>query len=322
MMNRREFGRNVTSAAVGLAAASVAPGMTFAEAAPLQDKEAAGAASYKVSVMLWTVFRGQPFAQRLEKVAEAGYHAVELVDEFKGWTKDDFAAARKKKSELGIEFDATAGVWHTLADAGDRDAFVQNVREFAATMHELECSRLVLQTGNAIPGLSRETMRQNCIETLKRVGDVAAQNNIELLVENIDPEENPKYYLTSCAEGFEIVRTVGHPHVKFLCDFFHEQIAEGNLIKKLDKNIDLIGLVHIADVPGRHEPGTGEIHYPNIYRKLAELGYSRYIAMEFLPVGEPVAALRTAREEAMKFGSAQRKSSSNVAESGRSHATA
>jgi hydroxypyruvate isomerase len=321
-MNRREFGRSVAGAAAGVAAGSVTPAMTFADEAPSHNKEAAGAASYKVSVMLWTVFRGQPFPRRLEKVAEAGYHAVELVDEFKGWTKDDFAAARKKKSELGIEFDATAGVWHTLADAGDRESFLKNVQEFAGTMKELECTRLVMQTGNAVPGLSRQAMRENCVETLKRAGDVAAQNNIELLVENIDPEENPKYYLMSCAEGFEIVRAVGHPHVKFLCDFYHEQIAEGNLIAKLDKNIDLIGLVHIADVPGRHEPGSGEIHYPNIYRKLAELGYNRYMAMEFLPVGEPVAALRAAREEAMKFGVAQRKSSTNLFESGRSHATA
>jgi hydroxypyruvate isomerase len=163
-------------------------------------------------------------------------------------------------------------------------------------------------------------MRANCIETLKRGGEIAAQNGIELLAENIDPEENPKYFLTSCAEGFEIVRAVGNPHVKFLNDFFHEQIAEGNLIEKIEKNIDLVGLVHIADVPGRHEPGTGEIYYPNIYKKLAELGYDRYVAMEFMPTTEPVAALRAAREMAMKFGAVQRKQSSNETP-GRSHAT-
>jgi hydroxypyruvate isomerase len=301
----------------------VAPAMLRAgDAVPFQGKEAGSEASYKVSVMLWTVFRGLPFPQRLEKVSEAGYHAVELVDEFKGWTKEDFAAARKKKNELGIEFDATAGVWHTLADANDREAFLKNVREFAATMHELECPKLVLQTGNTVPGLSREAMRENCIETLKRAGDVAAENKIELLVENIDPEENPKYYLMSCAEGFEIVRSVGHPHVKFLYDFFHEQIAEGNLIAKLPKNIELIGLVHIADVPGRHEPGTGEINYSSIYRKLAELGYDRYMAMEFLPTSDPVASLRAAREAALKIGAATRKIAAEFGDAGRFHATA
>ena len=319
-MNRREFGWSVAGLAAGTAAASVAAAVPGSRT--LETKDVAGVLPFKISVMLWTVFRGQPFAQRLDKVAQAGYHAVELVDEFKGWTKDDFAAARRKKQELGMEIDATAGVWHTLADAGDRDAFLQNLREFITTMKELECTRLVLQTGNAVPSLSREAMRANCIDTLKRAGDFAAQNGIELLVENIDPEENPKYFLTSSAEGFEIVRSVGNPHVKFLYDFFHEQIAEGNLIAKLGKNIDLIGLVHVADVPGRHEPGTGEIHYPNIYRKLGELGYDRYVAMEFLPTSEPLAALAAAREMALKFGATQRKQSSNDSLLGRSHATA
>jgi hydroxypyruvate isomerase len=318
MMNRREFGRSIAGVAAGAAAGSLASAMPDSQSS--QSKDAVGAVPFKLSVMLWTVFRGQPFAQRLDKVAEAGIHAVELVDEFKGWTKEDFAAARRKKRELGMEVDATAGVWHALADSGDRDAFLQNLREFITTMKELECTRLVLQTGNAVPGLSREAMRANCIETLKRGGEIAAQNGIELLAENIDPEENPKYFLTSCAEGFEIVRAVGNPHVKFLNDFFHEQIAEGNLIEKIEKNIDLVGLVHIADVPGRHEPGTGEIYYPNIYKKLAELGYDRYVAMEFMPTTEPVAALRAAREMAMKFGAVQRKQSSNETP-GRSHAT-
>ncbi|HXJ07762.1 MAG TPA: TIM barrel protein [Candidatus Acidoferrum sp.] len=321
MMNRREFGRSIAGVAAGAAAGSLTSAMPLAQSTQGKDG-GGGVAPFKLSVMLWTVFRGQPFAERLDKIAEAGFHAVELVDEFKGWTKQDFGAARRKKQELGLEFDATAGVWHTLADAGDRDAFLQNVREFITTMKELECTRLVLQTGNAVPGLSPLAMRANCLETLKRGGDIAAQNGIELLVENIDPEENPKYFLTSSADGFEIVRTVGNPHVKFLYDFFHEQIAEGNLIAKLGKNMDLIGLVHVADVPGRHEPGTGEIHYPNIYRKLGELGYDRYVAMEFLPTSEPVAALRAARETALKFGAAQRKQSSNESHSRRSYATA
>jgi len=318
-MNRRDFARSVAGLAAGTAAAEWRPRLAAAD--ELQSG-AAGNAPFKVSLMLWTVFRGQPLEQRLEKVAEAGYHAVEFVDEFKGWSKQDFAALRKKKTELGIEIDATAGVWHSLADANDREAFLAALREFMGVMHDLECTRLVLQTGNAVPGIARQAMHENCIETLKRGADIAAENNIELLPENIDPEENPKYFLTSCAEGFDIVRAVGNPHVKFLCDFFHEQIAEGNLIKKLDKNMDILGLVHIADVPGRHEPGTGEIFYPNIYRKLAELNYSRYVAMEFLPLGEPVAALRDAREAALKFGAPPQKHSSSVIPSGRSHATA
>lgn len=304
-MNRREFGRSVTGAVAGVAAGAASLQAVVAEERAGPES---GAPPFKLSVMLWTVFRGEPLPARLEKVAEAGYLAVEFVDEFKGWGGSEFAALRKKKSELGMEIDATCGVWPTLADANDRDKFLTELKAFVPTMHELETTKMVMQTGNAVPGMSRETMHANCVETLKRAGDIAAQNNIELLVENIDPEENAKYFLTSCAEGFAIVREVGHPHVKFLCDLFHEQIAEGNLLAKLPKNMDLLGLVHVADVPGRHEPGSGEIYFPNIYRKLAELNYTRYVAMEFLPVGEPVAALREAREMALKFGAVPLKS--------------
>ena len=277
---------------------------------------------FSLSVMLWTVYRDLPFEQRLEKVSEAGYHAVELVSEFKDWKKQDFANARRKKLELGIVFDGTTGVWQPLADASARELFLKSLREFIPTMRELECSRLIMQTGDAIPGLSRAEMHANCIETLKRGGDIAAENNIELLIENIDPEENPKYFLTLSSEGFEIVRSVANPHVRFLYDFFHEQIAAGNLIAKLQKNLDLIGLVHVADVPGRHEPGSGEINFANIFRTLGELGYNRYVAMEFEPQGETVASLRAAREMALKFGRSEKKQSSNTISSRRLYATA
>ena len=272
--------------------------------------------------MLWTVFRDLPFAERLEKVHEAGYRAVELVREFEHWSRDDFAVARRKKQELDIQFDATCGVWHTLADANDREPFLKSLRDFLPTMKELECSRMVMQTGNKVPGVSPEQMRANCIETLKRGGEIAAQNNIELLVENIDPEENPKYFLTSSSEGFAIMREVGNPHVKFLYDFFHEQIAEGNLIAKLEKNMDYLGLVHIADVPGRHHPGTGEINYANIFRKLAQLGYSRFAAMEFIPLSDPVKELREARQLVLDSTNSANASRAAHLQTGRDYASA
>jgi len=316
-MRRREF---VSACAAAALAGRAAGPSAMARTAPAAS-ESEGM-PFSLSVMLWTVYRDLPFEQRLEKVAEAGYHAVELVGEFKDWKKQDFAGARRKKRELGIEFDGTTGVWQPLADASAREVFLKSLREFIPTMRELECTRLIMQTGNTIPGLSRNEMHANCIETLKRGGEIAAENNIELLIENIDPEENPKYFLTLSAEGFDIVRSVGNPRVKFLYDFFHEQIAAGNLIAKLEKNIDLVGLVHVADVPGRHDPGTGEIYYPNIFRKLGELGYSRYVAMEFMPKGEAVPALRAAREMALKFGRPDKKQSSSALHSGRFYATA
>ncbi len=188
-MQRREF--------VGACAAAALAGAAVGPSAIARTAPAARAASesegvpFSLSVMLWTVYRDLPFEQRLEKVAEAGYHAVELVGEFKDWKKQDFANARRKKRELGIEFDGTTGVWQPLADASAREVFLKSLREFVPTMRELECTRLIMQTGDVVPGLSRNEMHANCIETLKRGGEIAAENNIELLIENIDPEENP-----------------------------------------------------------------------------------------------------------------------------------
>ena len=296
-MRRREF----VGACIGAALASPPAMNCLAEPAAGRGP-ARSAPPFQLSVMLWTVYEKLPFKERLEKVAEAGFHAVELVNEFKGWSKPQFAEVRAQKRQLGIAFDGTCGIWPTFADSNDREKTLKALADFIPTMTELECTRLITQTGNKVPGLSPEQMRTNCLEVLKRAGDLAARNNIEILVENIDPEENPNYFLLHSAAGFEIVRAVGNPHVKFLYDFYHEQIAAGNLIEKLERNIDLVGLVHIADVPGRHQPGTGEINYPTIFRKLAQLNYKGFAAMEFMAQGDTVAALRAAREMATKFG--------------------
>ncbi len=286
-MNRRNFARTLAGAALGAAALPSMPALAAGE----------GDVPFKLSVMLWTVYKPLPFDQRLEKMAEAGYHAVELVNEFKDWSDDDFRKANAKKRSLGIVFDSTAGVGKGIADPSGRDAFLTDLKNFFPVAAKLECPTIIVLSGNRVEGVSHEAHHMACIEALKPAADMAAKENVTLLLENIDQEENPKYYLTSVAEGFEIIRKVDNPHAKFLYDFYHEQISEGNLIEKLEKNIDQVGLVHIADVPGRHQPGTGEINYANIFRKLAELKYDRYAAMEFMPAGDPVATLRTAREQ-------------------------
>ena len=290
-MNRRNFLQ--TLAASSIAAAS--PALTTA-----QNQGRASGGSFQLSVMLWTVFRDLPFEERLERVASAGYRNVELVGEYRKWSPADFARANVARQRLGITFDATAGLGHGVGDPAEREAFLAELRQSLATMQTLGCPAMIVLSGNVVPGLSRQAQHQSCIEGLKRAaalveGRKIAGQPVRLLLECIDPEENPKYFLTSAAEAIQVVRAVNHPQVQFLYDMFHEQIAEGNLIEKLDKHHDVIGLIHVADVPGRHDPGTGEINYANVYRKLFELNYQRGIAMEFLPLGDPVQALREAK---------------------------
>lgn len=271
--------------------------------------------------MLWTVYEKLPFDQRIEKVAAAGYSNVELVEEYKGWSSADYAKFRAKKGQLHLNVDACSGISRSLCDPAQRDAFLEEVRAKLPVLEELECNKLILLTGDKVPGLSHQQMHDACVESLKRAAEIAATKKVGLLLENIDPLENPKYFLTSVLEGFEIVRSVGVANIQFLYDFFHEQIAEGNLLAKLDKNLDIIGVVHVADVPGRHEPGTGEINYPNIFRKLGQLGFNGYVAMEFVSSGETVAALQAAREMAIKYGSTQANQSAHRT-TGRPHAAA
>ncbi len=293
-MDRRAFNRILAGAGMGtLTAPSLLPA-----AAPGRQGAATLPAPYKISIMLWTVFRDLPFAQRLEKVSDAGYHAVELVHEFKDWTDADYKRVNQTRRRLRITFDTTAGMSHGVGDPAERDAMLKDLHGMLTVCDKLECPRLIVMSGNVVPGMTRDEQHQSCIDGLKRAAEIVEGKNVTILVENIDPEENPRYFLTSVAEGFEIIRAVDHPQVKFLYDFYHEQIAEGNLIEKMEKNIDLVGLFHIADVPHRHQPGTGEINFNNIYRKMVELKYDRYVAMEFMPLGDPIKILRTAREQA------------------------
>lgn len=290
-MRRRDFSRILSGAMLGGAVLPALPAL----AAPTETQ-----APFRLSVMLWTIYRKLPFEQRVEKVAEAGYHALELVDEYEKWSPEDFRRASAKLRSLGIVVDAMAGVWTGIANPQARDKFLADLTKLVPVAEQLECPAIIVLSGDRVEGLSREAHHQSCIESLKRAAEIADKRNLTLLLENIDQEENPKYYLTSVAEGFEIIREVNHPRVKFLYDFYHEQISEGNLIEKLEKNIAQVGLIHVADVPGRHEPGTGEINYATIYRKLAQLNYRGYVAMEFEPSGDPVTSLRTAREVAIR----------------------
>ena len=292
-MNRRDF--SLTCA--GALAATVNPALALSDRQAL----AGTSAPFPLSIMLWTIFSDLPFEVRLDKVSAAGYRNVELVGEYEKWTDSDFDRANARRKQLGINFDCTAGLKRSLCNPAERDAFLAELRRTLPIMEKLDCPAIILLSGDTVPGMSSEQQQQNCVDGLRAAaaivdGKKIAGQPVRLLLENIDPEENPKYFLTSSARGFEIVKSVGHPQVQFCYDFFHEQIAEGNLIEKLEKNIDLIGLVHVADVPGRHRPGTGEINYPNIFRKLAELKYKNVVAMEFLPVGDAITELRSARK--------------------------
>src|SRR5580658_9935338 len=304
-MNRRTFVQNVAGTIVGVCGLSHSSDLLGEDPTSRLSKSAGSGVPFELSVMLWTVFTNLPFEQRLEKVAEAGYTNVELVGEYDNWTEADFRRANAKRKQLGINFDCTAGLRHGISIPDHRQPLLDELRHALLIMEQIDCPNMILLSGNRITGIPRETQHRCCIQTLKEAADLVQGKSINgkpvrLLLETIDPEENPQYFLTEISEALEIVQETGHPQVRLLYDLYHEQIAAGNLIEKLEKSLPHLGLVHIADVPGRHEPGTGEINYQNIFRKLAELNYTGVTAMEFHPSGDPVTQLRAARDMALR----------------------
>src|SRR5512142_3362611 len=148
-MNRRTFAQRLGG---GLLAPVVASSLSTSLAKA--ESRIAGEGPYGLSVMLWTILRDQPFEQRLEKIAQAGYGNVELVGEYAKWSDEDFTRAIAKKKQLGIHFDCTAGLKHSLCNPAERDALLAEFRTTLPIMQRLECPAMIVLTGNTVPGTS------------------------------------------------------------------------------------------------------------------------------------------------------------------------
>jgi hydroxypyruvate isomerase len=288
MLTRRTFVSMTAASLAGHALTAQEPG----------TPSTPGHASTQFSVMIWTLNKLGTFEENLDRVAHAGYHHVELVGEFKKWSDDDYQRILGRMEALKISVDATSGVSPGFADPSGQDAFLSALKDLIPAAKRLGCKQVILLSGKRIEGATPGSQHAAGIEALKRAADLLSTAGLVAVIEPIDRIENPTIYLDGVTEAFEIAHAVGSPDVRVLYDVYHEQREFGNLIEKFEKNIDQVGLIHIADVPGRHEPGTGEINYLNIYRKLAQLNYKGTIAMEFYPTGDIVETLRRARDQA------------------------
>src|ERR1700683_2201042 len=247
-MNRRTFTQQLAGTVVGALSLGHGCALFSEESRSMANLGEVSAAPFKLSVMLWTVFTNLPFDQRLEKVAEAGYRNVELVGEYSKWTEEDFKRANAKRKELGITFDCTAGLKYGVSNPEHRAALLAELIQTLPVMERIDCPSMIFLSGNRIPGVPRDVQHQCCIDTLKAAAKVVEGKSINgepvrLLLETIDPEENPQYYLTEIAEALEVVRAVDHPQVRLLYDFYHEQTAAGNLIEKLQNTTPYLALV-------------------------------------------------------------------------------
>lgn len=290
-MNRREFHK----LALSTTAASLMPAGKLSAAPPASAINE----GHKFSIMLWTLPKKLSFQQQLQIVADAGYTGAEVGREYETWTPQEWQSNLDTLHKLGIQVDSAVPGRNSLADITKRNALTEDLKKAIPGAKQLGCTQFIYTAYNRVPEQTPEQQRAAIVDTLKYAADLLEKDGIEIVLEPIHLAEHKEEAVISVVEAFEITRLVGSPRVKVLYDFYHEQMQAGNLIDKLTKNIDQVGLVHIADVPGRHEPGTGEVNYINIYRELARLKYDRYICMEFMSLGDPTATLKKAREDAI-----------------------
>jgi hydroxypyruvate isomerase len=225
-----------------------------------------------------------PFDKALEQIAAMGFPAFERL----GWEGLDLEAVRKKADELGLEYSCIVGAGRIapggLVNPEDHDKVIEQFKKAVEAAHKLNVKRLVALSGNERNDVSRDQQKQYIIEGLKKLAPIAEAEKVTLVLEPLNVlVDHRGYFLSRSDEAAEILKAVNSPNVKMLFDIYHQQITEGNLIRNIKRNIDLIGHFHVADNPGRHEPGTGEINYRNVFKAIYETGYRELVALEFSP---------------------------------------
>jgi hydroxypyruvate isomerase len=278
-MNRRSF---LTTCAAATAAGAIGRATVLKRmpvlAAPPVDKPFSKV-RLRMSVPL-DFFPSKDPLQRLEEAAAWGLSAYEWLN-----PGGDADAIRKKADSLGLELSCMVGCGRigpgTMVTLEDHDKVVDQFKGRLALAKKLNCQHLVGLTGNERSDISREQQTENVITCLKRLAPIAEENKVFLVVEALNPLVDHKgYFLTRTDQTMAILKAVGSPNVKMLFDIYHQQITEGNVIRNIKENIDSIGHFHVADNPGRKEPGTGELNYTNIFKAISDSGYKHFVALE------------------------------------------
>lgn len=282
-------------------------------ALPLLSRAAPGApAPMRLSIRVEPLFPGLTLEQQLERVAAAGYQGYEFGD----WRAADAKRIVPLQRKLGLECVCLVGnksvnpVGMGLCDPKERAGFLAEIAASAEAAERFETRKMVVLSGFRVPGMTREAMHASMVEGLKRAHDIVAKRGITMIVEvintlaKIEPlnpkgDNHSQYFLDRTPEAFEMVREVGSPYFQILYDLYHVQIMEGNLIETIRANVAAIGHIHVADVPGRHEPGTGEIHFGNVFRAIRESGYKGYVGMEYIPSKDVMETLRDVKRMAI-----------------------
>src|SRR6266480_5922100 len=227
------------------------------------------------------------FLERFERAASLGFGAVEFP-----WPGDEnLVAIQARVRETGLNVvlmnvdagDMSRGERGFLNDATRKKWIRARVLKAIEFAKRIGCPRLNALVGNSIPGKSREEQFEQVRENIAWIADYVATAGIGIVVEALNSFESPNYLLTNTLDTLTLLSEVNHPNLKYQYDMYHMQRMEGNVIATVREHIGWIGHIQIADSPERHEPGTGEIHYPHVLTALDGLGYQGYIGLEYNP---------------------------------------
>jgi hydroxypyruvate isomerase len=236
---------------------------------------------------------GDDFEPRIRAAHAAGIPAVE----FWGWRNRDIERIARVLGETGLEVAAFAvDPAVPLADPSAGDAVVAAVAESADAAARLACRNLIVVSGDRDERLPAAAQRAAMVAALRRAAPVAAARGVTLLLEPLNTRvDHVGTFLDSTEDGFAVVDEVGTSNVKLLFDLYHAVVMGERMQDVLGSRLSDVGHIHVADAPGRHEPGTGAIDWPATFGWLAEHGYHGRIGLEYEPVAstdETLAALR------------------------------
>lgn len=240
------------------------------------------------SVCVPAVFGEKPVHEALPKIQETGATHYE----FWSWWDQDVDAIEAAQKATGLKPAALCTYFIPLTEPERRGEYIEGLKKSIEVARRLGCPTLISQLGNDT-GAPREAQHVSIVEGLKACAPLLEEAGIVLTIEPLNVLVNhPGYYLTTSAEGYEIVREVNSPNVRLLFDVYHQQITEGNLIANITAGAELIGHIHAAGNPGRHELTLeNEIHYPSVFAALKRLGYDKAIGLEYFPVTDPIGSL-------------------------------
>jgi len=282
-MQRREFLAGVSAVGVaGLTGTSVASGESRSGANSAEAYSMAFAPHFGM-------FRhhagDDPIAQ-LEFAADQGFTAWE-DNGMGGRSTEDQERIAKAMERLGIRMGVfvlnPASAWgptFSKNDGAERDKFRESAKQAVEIAGRVNAKWMTVVPGTREPRRDLGYQTASAIDQLRVGSEVLEPHGLVMVLEPLNPHNHPNMLLAKMAHGYEMCRGVDSPACKILCDIYHQQITEGNLIPNIDRCWNEIGYFQIGDNPGRNEPTTGEINYLNIFRHIKAKGFTGILGME------------------------------------------